>query len=585
MERSWGYCMRLLTVAVTLVPLLLSLPTLASSLQDTYVNSYSNAHATSELQQTLSRSPFTQLGITTESISGNDVKDFDDPVFWFDRIWQEADLLQSNRQANNSYLQRPTNGTYKTSAHNTGSYNSYNAYSSYKKQHQFFSTPILSASVSISYSPSLGICCASPKSKAPLNEQKGLMVQSSLSDKQSKKNNPAVKRFGTNPRHNSNNTMNGSLRAIDPLLSIDAKLNPRTSHLARLTRDGLPTNFNQMHQYVTASGEGNSFNWQFDSQLDHYTTSTPALTDNLQQTLYWTGGGQGSWSTGEVELTIGIEFARLDQQQNAIEEFSSAKLDQYNAETLNGSVQLAYELKQGVDTYVDISKGENAGFKFSNTLSAVPLELLPSTNYRMGVTNAFMDSTLSINTALYYSNTDDRNQSQTTFSSLIDSEGAYLWNENLTNTQGFEVEGHYEMTDAIQFSLGISYTDPIYADEQTVAHLDQQLSPLWQSSASFVVEDTVPGTKWQYLVNLNFTHVGQATNDSSLNPSHTSSMMSVVSSQVGISSPSKRYNLLVWGQNMDDGDIALETNVTDPSYAKQRPRTSYGITFTAILGN
>ena len=195
-----------------------------------------------------------------------------------------------------------------------------------------------------------------------------------------------------------------------------------------------------------------------------------------------------------------------------------------------------------------------------------------------------MDNTLSISTALYYSDTDDSNSHDTAHLSTSDTENSYFWNDSLTNTQSSEVEGLYAMTDAIALSLGISYADPIYASNNTANRLEQQPSPLWQGSASFIVEDTLPGTKWQYLVNLNFTHVGQAKNQSGFNPTNTSSIMTVVSSQVGIRSPSSRYNLLVWSQNMDSGNIAIDTTSTNLRNVKQSHKSSYGITFTAILG-
>jgi len=105
--------------------------------------------------------------------------------------------------------------------------------------------------------------------------------------------------------------------------------------------------------------------------------------------------------------------------------------------------------------------------------------MLPSTNYRLGLRNAFMDNTLSISTALYYSDTDDSNSHDTAHLSTSDTENSYFWNDSLTNTQSSEVEGLYAMTDAIALSLGISCADPIYASNNTANRLEQQPSPLW----------------------------------------------------------------------------------------------------------
>ena len=555
--------MRLLTSAVTFLLLLLSLPSHASSIQSANVNT----HPTSVLEPNLTAdSPFTRLGITSESIAKAYSNEFEKPVFWFDRPWQETRLLQSN---GNLSLQ------------------SQSTIRPYMQQRRLISTPTLSASVSISYAPSLGICCT-------LSESLGFSATS------------------TDAQPNTN-LFNQFAPFTTPLSSNSAKLIPSSAHLALLTNNGVPVNLKQMHQHVAAAGKSGNFNWYVSSTLDQYNSTSASLSNNLQQAQYWTNEAQGRWSTEAVELTIGIEFARFDQRQRSVENNCQSDSCETNSQTLRGSVQLAYELKQGLDTYVAISRGENAGFKFTNALSAAPLELLPSTNYRLGLSNAFMDNTLSINTALYYSNPDRSNfnshvnnyldnyldndlgshpdnlladyYGNTTRLSTSDTSHPFTRNDSLIKTQGFEVEGLYTMTDAIRFSLGISYTDPIYSADNTRTQLEQELSPLWQGSASVLVANNLPGTKWQYLVNLNFTHVGQASNESSFNPTHSSSMMSVVSSQVGIRSPNSRYNLLVWSQNMDDENITSDTGSTDLRNIQQTPKSSYGITFTAILGN
>ena len=523
-------------MAVTFLSLLSSLPSHASPLDATDVD----ARPASVPQPVLTTSsPFTQLGITSESIAKSYSKDFDTPVFWFDRPWQQPSLFQSNGYSDLSLQPQHTA-------------------SAYRQQRQFISTPTLTASVRVSYSPSLGICCSSSKpSGFSADERKAKTNTTSL--------NPSAFSAGAQPNNS-------------------AKLIPSSAHLALLTHDGVPVNFNQMHQQVAAAGKGRNFNWHLSSRLDQYHSAPSPLSDKVQQTRYWAGEGQSSWSTGAVELTIGIQFARFDHRENFVERNCQFDSCEANRQTFTGSVQLAFQLKQNLASYINISKGENAGFKFTNALSAAPLEMLPSTNYRLGLRNAFMDNTLSINTALYYSDTDDSNPQDTAQLSTSGTENVYFWNDSLTNTQGFEVEGLYAMTDTIALSLGISYTDPIYAAGNTASRLEQQLSPLWHGSASFFVEDTLPGTKWQYLVNLNLTHVGQTTNESSFNPANTPSMMTVVSSQVGIRSPSSRYNLLVWSHNMDSGNITIDTTSTDLRNVQQSPKSSYGITFTAILG-
>ena len=85
--------MKLLTMAVTFLSLLLSLPSHASPLNAIAVN----ARSAFVLQPVLTTSsPFTQLRITSESIAKSYSKDFDTPVFWFDRPWQQPSLFQSN---------------------------------------------------------------------------------------------------------------------------------------------------------------------------------------------------------------------------------------------------------------------------------------------------------------------------------------------------------------------------------------------------------------------------------------------------------------------------------------------------------
>jgi hypothetical protein len=526
--------MRLLVLAVTFLLLLLSLPNHASSVRSNSVD----VRPSSLLKPTLTGdSPFTQLGITSESLSRASTEEFDQPIFWFNRSWQAPLPLQSQHTI------RP-----------------------YVQQGRLISTSTLSSSVNISYSSSLGICCS-------LHEPFGFSA-----------NTGAIKPDST--------FFDQPVPFREPLSSSSSKLIASRAQLALLTNHGIPLHIERMHRHDTAAGNARNFNWHISSRLDQYYSKQASLRDNLQQTQYWTNEALVRWSSGEVELTIGIQFERFDHRQSFSENYCQSGSCETNSQTLRGSVQLAYELKQGLDTYIDISKGENAGLKFAEALSTAPLELLPSTNYRLGLSNAFMDNSLYIKTALYYSAADDKvdsfladNFGNATRRTMRDTDSAYAWNDKLTNTQGFEVEGLYSMTDAIQFSMGVSYTQATYNADNANSQRSHQLSPLWQGSASLLVEDKLPGTKWQYLVNLNFTHVGQAQDDSSFNPTHTSSMMNVLSSQVGIRSPDSRYNLLVWSLNMNGENITINTTSTDLRNLQQSPRSSYGITFTAILGN
>jgi len=61
----------------------------------------------------------------------------------------------------------------------------------------------------------------------------------------------------------------------------------------------------------------------------------------VQQASYWAGEGQGGWSTGAVELTIGIQFSRFDHRQNSDERYCKFDSCKTNRQTLTGSIQVA----------------------------------------------------------------------------------------------------------------------------------------------------------------------------------------------------------------------------------------------------
>ena len=88
-----------------------------------------------------------------------------------------------------------------------------------------------------------------------------------------------------------------------------------------------------------------------------------------------------------------------------------------------------------------------------------------SDSFEIGMKGTFFDSTLQLNTALFY--TDFEDFQLNTFTGLFFTVG----NLEEVITQGFELEGLYQPNDIVGVSFGVTYADARYGDGVADANL------------------------------------------------------------------------------------------------------------------
>ena len=77
-------------------------------------------------------------------------------------------------------------------------------------------------------------------------------------------------------------------------------------------------------------------------------------------------------------------------------------------------------------------------------------------------------------------------------------------------------------------------------------------SPLWQSSMSVFVDREIPNSDWRFILNGNWSHIGEANTGSDLDPEKVRAAMNLLNAQFGVRSEDGRYEAVIWGRNLTD---------------------------------
>ena len=265
---------------------------------------------------------------------------------------------------------------------------------------------------------------------------------------------------------------------------------------------------------------------------------------------------------------------------------------------LTGTVKAAWEISDAVNLYASVSRGYKAG-GFNLDQEAVGnrdangdfvdqsrFDPETSDSFEIGMKGRFLDQRLTINTAAFYTTFDDFQLN--TFTGL----GFTVGNVKKVITSGVEVESFLTLGDGVFLTAGATYTDARYDDDLVPAnaHLaDRRLtqSPLWQSSASLFVDREIPNTNFRWVLNLNWSHIGEVNTGSDLDPEKVREAFDLFNAQVGIKTADGRYEAIVWGRNL--GDKRLNTLVFDSVFQGGswhtfvNPPRLYGLTLKANL--
>ena len=235
---------------------------------------------------------------------------------------------------------------------------------------------------------------------------------------------------------------------------------------------------------------------------------------------------------------------------------------------LTGTVKAAWQVSDSVNLYASVSRGYKAG-GFNLDQEAVGnrdangdfvdqsrFDPETSDSFEIGMKGRFFDQRLTVNTAAFHTTFDDFQLN--TFTGL----GFTVGNVKKVISSGVEVESFLTLGEGVFLTAGATYTDARYDDGLAPgnAHLeDRRLtqSPLWQSSASFFVDREIPNTNFRWVLNLNWSHIGEVNTGSDLDPEKVREAFDLFNAQVGIKTADGRYEAIVWGRNLADKRVNM----------------------------
>ena len=265
---------------------------------------------------------------------------------------------------------------------------------------------------------------------------------------------------------------------------------------------------------------------------------------------------------------------------------------------LTGTLKAAWQVSDEVNLYASFSRGYKAGgFNLDqeavgnrdangNFVDQSRFDPETSDSFEIGMKGRFLEQRLTVNSAAFYTTYDDFQLN--TFTGL----GFTVGNVKKVIASGVEVESFLTLGNGVFLTAGATYTDARYDNGLAAgnAHLeDQRLtqSPLWQSSASFFVDREIPNTNFRWVLNLNWSHIGEVNTGSDLDPEKVREAFDLFNAQVGIKTADGRYEAIVWGRNL--GDKRLNTLVFDSVFQGGswhtfvNPPRLYGLTLKANL--
>ena len=231
---------------------------------------------------------------------------------------------------------------------------------------------------------------------------------------------------------------------------------------------------------------------------------------------------------------------------------------------ITGTLKLAYQVTDDVNVYASYSRGYKAGGynldqealgfrdEGGNFVDQSRFNPETSDSFELGMKGQFLDQRLTVNSALFHTTFDDFQLN--TFTGL----GFTVGNVKKVVSTGVELESFLTLTEGVFLTAGATYTDARYDDDLVPAnaHLeDKRLtqSPLWQASASLFVDREIPNTNYRWIMNANWSHVGEVNTGSDLDhPQKVRKAFDMFNAQVGIKTADGRYEIIAWGRNLSN---------------------------------
>ena len=230
---------------------------------------------------------------------------------------------------------------------------------------------------------------------------------------------------------------------------------------------------------------------------------------------------------------------------------------------VTGTFKGAWAVNEEVNVYASYSRGykaggfnldqEAVGFRGADGNFVDQSRFNPETSdsYELGVKARALDGRLTVNSALFHTTFDDFQLN--TFTGL----GFTVGNVKDVTSQGLEVESMLALGGGVFLTAGFTYADARYGDGLIAAnaHLEGNRvtqSPLWQSSMSIFLDREIPNSSWRFLLNANWSHVGEANTGSDLDPEKVRAAFNLLNAQFGVRSADGRYEAIIWGRNLTD---------------------------------
>jgi len=228
---------------------------------------------------------------------------------------------------------------------------------------------------------------------------------------------------------------------------------------------------------------------------------------------------------------------------------------------VTGTLKLAWQVAEEVNVYASYGRGYKAGgFNLDqeavgnrdangNFVDQSRFDPETSDSFEIGMKGRFLDQRMTVNAALFHTTFDDFQLN--TFTGL----GFTVGNVKKAVSSGVELESFVVLGEGVFLTAGATYTDARYDDELSAgnAHLAGKRltqSPLWQANASFFIDREIPNTNFRWLMNANWSHIGEVNTGSDLDhPQKVRDAFNVFNAQLGIKTADGRYEVIAWGRN------------------------------------
>ena len=306
----------------------------------------------------------------------------------------------------------------------------------------------------------------------------------------------------------------------------------------------------------------------------------------FSETEGWSAFTHNTWHAAErFDVTLGLRYSTEEKDAGAIingAPFGESVDDPFcgivpiaslcdnlsynNTEDeseVTGTLKGAWAVTDEINVYGSFSRGykaggfnldqEAVGFRDANGNPVDQSRFDPETSdsFELGVKARGLDGRLTVNSALFHTQFDDFQLN--TFTGL----GFTVGNVKEVTSKGVEVESMLALGGGVFLTAGFTYADARYGDGLGAANANLEnkrvtQSPLWQSSMSVFVERDIPDTDWRFLLNANWSHIGEVNTGSDLDPEKVRAAFNLLNAQFGVRSSDGRYEAIVWGRNLTD---------------------------------